>query len=84
MTIASDNCPQCGSSAPIRRAFSYDYCAACGWKGEDNCCELQRPRFGRCRCQCHKVRADHDPQVMQTLRRHADAQVAALMRRGTE
>ena len=45
-------CIQCKSKGVIKRAFSYDYCTACGWKGEDNCCQLQRP-FGRCLCQCH-------------------------------
>ena len=46
-------CPECGSRSLIRRAYSYDYCTTCGWKGEDNCCELQYP-FGGCICQCHK------------------------------
>ena len=51
----SNKCPQCGSRNLIKRAFSYDCCVACGWKGEDNCCELQQRSFGNCICQCHEA-----------------------------
>ena len=52
-TAMREECPHCGRRNLIQRTFSYDYCISCGWKSEDNCCELQA-QFGSCLCQCHK------------------------------